>query len=121
MGQCCLRKVLYPVADLEMEVEGLYIKVEAVVSETLPTAVLLGREVPQLAQLLEKPLETYPVPEDVMVVVTRAQAKRQVQEEIERRERETSAGVVAKPLGVENQVEQQGTEQDQKSLPCTVR
>ena len=37
--------VLYRLADLEMEVDGVYIQVEAAVSETLPVPVLLGRDV----------------------------------------------------------------------------
>lgn len=49
--------------------DGLNIQVEAAVSENLPVAVLLRKDVPQLSQLLGKPLETYPVPKDVMVVV----------------------------------------------------
>ena len=44
--------VLYPLADVNMEVDGLPITVEAAVSETLPTAVLLGTDVPQLTELL---------------------------------------------------------------------
>ena len=41
--------VLYPLAVLELEVDGISIPVEAAVSESLPVPVLLGRDVPQLA------------------------------------------------------------------------
>lgn len=40
--------VLYPLANIKMEVYGLPIKVEAAVSETLPVSVLLGTHVPEL-------------------------------------------------------------------------
>ena len=48
--------VLYPLAALELVVDGISIPVEAAVSESLPVPVLLGRDVPQLASLLEKPV-----------------------------------------------------------------
>ena len=85
-------------------------------SETLPVPVLLGRDIPQLSQLLGKPLTTCPELEDVMVVVTRAQAKKEVQEEIEK---ETLAGVVAKPM-VESQVEPENIEKGLESVPQKV-
>ena len=52
--------VLYRLEDLEMEVDEVYIQVEAAVSEISPMPVLLGRDVPQLSQLLGKPLKTCP-------------------------------------------------------------
>ena len=44
--------VLYPLAAVELEVEGQHITVEAAVSDTLPTPVLLGTDVPELKVLL---------------------------------------------------------------------
>ena len=51
---CCAHgdTVLYPVASVELEVEGRHITVEAAVSDTLPMAVLLGRDVPLVSDLL---------------------------------------------------------------------
>ena len=89
--------VLYPLADLELEIDGLPIKVEAAVSETLPVAVLLGRDVPELTQLLGAKDESQE-PEEVMVVVTRAQARQQLGEELLRKEREVISGAQPSPI-----------------------
>ena len=40
--------VLYPIAEVTMEVEGKPIKIEAAVSDTLPMSVLLGTDTPEL-------------------------------------------------------------------------
>ena len=44
--------VLYPVANLKIEVDGLLLSVEAAISKTLPVPVLLGTNVPELDKLL---------------------------------------------------------------------
>ena len=44
--------VAYPLAVVELIVDGLPLTVEAALSDTLPTAVLLGRDVPELNELL---------------------------------------------------------------------
>ena len=44
--------MLYPVANLKIEVDGLLLSVEAAVSKTLPVPVLLGTNVPELDKLL---------------------------------------------------------------------
>ena len=44
--------VLYPVAQLELRVDGVPVCVEAAVSESLLVQVLLGTDVPELHQLL---------------------------------------------------------------------
>ena len=71
------------------------------VSTTLPVPVLLGEDidVPELKQLLgnaEKKQCTGTG--NVMVVVTRAQAKKQLQEEIIRRENEVLSGAYTSPV-----------------------
>ena len=43
---------LYPVANVEMQVDGLQVKAEAVVSRRLPMSVKLGKNVPEFDQLL---------------------------------------------------------------------
>ena len=70
-------KVLYPLADIEMEVEWLQVKVQAAVYDRLPVPVLLGTDVPEMGQiqLLPKTVHTEGV-EEVMVV-TRAQKARE--------------------------------------------
>ena len=77
---------LYPLADIRMEVDGLSIQVEAAVSDKLPAGVLLGTDVPALHTLLgTKPL---PAKTHDVLVVTRAQARRQLEEELQRREKQ---------------------------------
>ena len=71
--------VLYPVARLDMEIEGRAMCVKAAVSQTLSVPVLLGMDVPELSQLLGKSL-THP-PVEKCMVVTLAQALRQLQED----------------------------------------
>ena len=44
--------VLYPLAKVNMEINGIPIEVEAAVSSTLPVSVLLGEDVPELKQLV---------------------------------------------------------------------
>ena len=90
---------LYPLTDVEMEVDGLPIKVEAAVSEKLPMGVLLGTDVPELSTLLGTEVRLTDGNDDVMVV-TRAQARRQLEEEILRREKEIRSG--AKPTSLED-------------------
>ena len=83
--------VLYPVAQLELEVDGLPLCVEAAVSKSLPVPVLLGTDVAELHQLLGESLTHTPV-EDYMMVVTRTQAMRQLQEDAAIRSKELKSG-----------------------------
>ena len=93
--------VLYPLANVNMEIDGRAFVVEAAVSATLPVSVLLGGDVPELKLLIgDNRQKKSTDSEDVMVVVTRAQAKRQLEEEILRRESEVLSGV--KPRSVED-------------------
>ena len=103
--------VLYPLAKVDMEVDGLKVKVEAAVSGKLPVAVLLGKDVPEFDQLLgsvEHSSESRSYREEAMVVVTRAQARKQLEEELLRREKELLAG--AKPNPVESEQCESGAE-----------
>lgn len=71
--------VVYPLASVvELTVEGIPIKVEAALSDTLPVAVLLGRDVPELDQLLDQKKigALDELMEEVMVVTTRSKSKR---------------------------------------------
>ena len=75
-----------------MEVDGLSIQVEAAVSDKLPAGVLLGTDVPALHTLLgTKPL---PAKTPDVLVVTRAQARRQLEEELLRREKQVQLEAV---------------------------
>ena len=83
---------LYPLAEITVAEDGLLFQVEAAVSEKLPAAVLLGTDVPELSTLLGVDKLQEVVPQDVMVVVTRAQARRQLEEEILRCGKEIQSG-----------------------------
>ena len=89
--------VLYPLADGELEVHSQSIRVEAAVSESLPVAVLLGTDVPELYQLRGRETPEGST-ERVMVVVTRAQARQQHAKEVARQNKESSSGVQPKPV-----------------------
>ena len=83
--------VLYPLANIDLQVDGLQTSVEADVSERLPVAVLLGKHVSEFAQLLGKKEASQGAGEqqgEAMVVVARAQAHRHLEEEFLRREKE---------------------------------
>ena len=45
--------VLYPLAEIEIDVGGVTVPVKAAVSESLPVLVLLGTDVPELGELLK--------------------------------------------------------------------
>ena len=79
--------VLYPLTEIEMAVSGLPVKVEAAVSDTLLVGVLLGTDAPELSTLLGAEVNKPEEQGAAMVVVTRAQAKKKLEEEILRRER----------------------------------
>ncbi len=67
--------VLYPLAQVHMEVEGRQIEIEAAVSNTLPMGILLGTDTQELAELLvigEKKAEG-----DAFMVSTRAVTRKQ--------------------------------------------
>ena len=74
-------------------------EVEAAVSTALPVLVLLGEDVPELQQLIgSKARNNYLGSEDIMVVVTRVQAKKQLEDEIIRREQKVSSGAQPSPV-----------------------
>ena len=79
--------VLYPLAKIDMAVDGMPIKVAAAMSETLPVPVLLGTDVTELTQLLGGADSELGKSEDVMGVVTGAQDWKQLKGEILRRKK----------------------------------
>ena len=90
--------VLYPLVEVDLEIDGLPIRVEAAVSDSLPVAVLLGTDIPEMSALLGRESEPKNQ-QNVMVVVTRAQARQQLEEELLRREREIQSGAKSNPVG----------------------
>ena len=83
--------VLYPIAQLQLEVDGIPVCVEAAVSKSLPVPVLLGTDVAELCQLLGESI-AHPQIKDCMMVVTRMQAMRQLQEDTNTRSKEHECG-----------------------------
>ncbi len=119
--------VLYPLANVRMEIDGIPIEVEAAVSDTLPLSVLLGGDVPQLKQLLSSSSSLdSPLPisaNNAMVVITRAQAKKQLEEEIVRREQEVLSGAKPKLVVDSQQVSTRSSHQSTsaaREIPATL-
>ena len=77
---------LYNLAEVTVQVQGVTMQVEAAVADNLPVDVLLGTDVPELTKLISdrkpKAGSSLPKQEDVMVVLTRARARQQLEEEI---------------------------------------
>ena len=92
--------MLYPLAQVRIEVEGKFLEVQAAVADRLPVAVLLGRDVPQLVDLLAGEMQEV-VTTDAMVV-TRARARQQQEEEAEQQSKERQSEVQPHALLEEN-------------------
>ena len=92
--------MLYPLADVEVEVGGRRIQVEAAVSDTLPMSVLLGTDVEELGELLGEGIlkKAQEQKDEAVVVTTRAQARRQEREEAIQHQKELESGARANPV-----------------------
>ena len=84
-------KVLYPLAKIELEVDGQPISIEAAVSGMLPV------DVPELTQLLGGTTLGKLIG-DAMVVTTRARARQQREEEAGIAKKETKSDVLPSPV-----------------------
>ena len=87
--------VLYPLAQISLEVNGKKIEIEAAVSDTLPMSVLLGTDAPELAELLKGCGDEA---ENALAVSTRAQAKKEKEREEERDRQEQACDVRSNPI-----------------------
>ena len=105
--------VLYPLAAVELEVEGQHITVEATVSDTLPTPVLLGTDVPELKVLLagDSTVPSTHLADDALTVVTRARAKKSRENEATLAQRDQASG--AKPTNLLSSPETSKDKQDE--------
>ena len=94
--------VLYSLAEVELEVQGYPLKIEAAVSDTLPVPVLLGVDVPKLTAILSGDLKPRrgpaQKPEDALVVTTRGMARRQEVESATQVLKEQESGAEPKEL-----------------------
>eukprot|EP00731_Ephydatia_muelleri_P034136 Em0048g12a len=93
--------VVYPMAQICLEVDGHKINTAAAVSNTLPMAVLLGTDVPELLTLLNCRTLRGKVETSEAFATTRAASRRRVEEEREQARREKSSGVQPKPVPAE--------------------
>ena len=110
--------VLYPLAEVQMEVSGRRIQVEAAVSDTLPMSVLLGTDVAELSELLGSETLKGPQQKDeALVVMTRAQAKKQEIVEATQHRKELESGGQAKPVV---EVDSDGEDAGQEPMPTEV-
>ena len=90
---------LYPLAEIDMELEGLKMKVTAAVSDRLPVSVLLGTDTPELSMLLRFDLTTtHTTAVEEALVMTRAQLRAQEEEEKDTAAAEELSGAVPSPI-----------------------
>ena len=89
--------VLYPLAEVKMEIDGRQIQVEAAISDTSPASVLLGTDMAELGELLGRGTfeKVRGQKDDAWVVTTRAQAKKQRAEEVAQHSLQLESGVQA--------------------------
>ena len=111
--------VVYPIAEVELQVEGRLITVEAAVSDTLPRAVLLGTDVPEMSELLEQK-KTGKHKGKALVVMTRRQAKMQQEREAAMQQRQKESG--ARPTPIMDTEQEQTTDEaeDTEEPPTTL-
>ena len=90
--------ILYPLAEVTMEIGGEKVVVKAAVSETLPALDLPGTDVPVLTKLLgDESCMLSELAEEAFVVHTRAQMRRRQDEEEKRLQREVEGGAQPHP------------------------
>jgi len=120
--------VLYPLAQVEMEIDGQSFEIQAAVADRLPMAVLLGTDVPQLPELLSGELLGSEAKIENALVVTRARAKQQLEEEAEQQLKEQRSGVqpttlemVGETAGQEDVTTTQGNQDEEVTIPEDLR
>ena len=86
--------ILYPLAGVEMEVEGLQVKVQTAVCNKLPVTVLLGTDDPELSQIVQSnPRIVHTEGIEKVIVVTRAHKAKEEIEELQQLEKDEQSGV----------------------------
>ena len=86
--------VLYPLARVTVEIDGQAFEVQAAVADRLPLSMLLGTDVPHLSKLVSGQLGgKSPHQVEEALVVTRARARQQSEEEKELRMKDANSGV----------------------------
>ena len=114
---CCAHgdTVVYPLAQVEIAVDGTCYSVEAAVSDKLPVSVLLGRDVPELVSLRDRRRTESPLSTDgAMAVLTRAQRKHLEKELTIAEEKDEASGAEPTPLEA---LDYQGQPDSEEKLP----
>ena len=110
--------VLYPLAQVQVKIDGYCLEVEAAVSDTLPTSMLLGTDVPELVNLLGFTKGTDQMEKrsgnEALMTTTRAQAKLQMEDEENCQLKQVHSGVKAKAIEKmeENKCTEEGTQDE---------
>ena len=85
--------VLYPLPEVDFELDGYPLHIEAAISDTVPMPVLLGTDVPELKAFLTGDLKPPTQQTDkALVVTTRAMAKKQQEEGAIQAQKEKESG-----------------------------
>eukprot|EP00731_Ephydatia_muelleri_P002492 Em0001g2492a len=71
--------VLYPMAEVNIEVDGCTISAVAAVSDTVPMDVLLGTDVPEVGKLLSRVSADFREQSNALVAITRARARQEAE------------------------------------------
>ena len=109
--------VVYPIAEVELQVEGRLITVEAAVSDSLPRSVLLGNDVLEMSELLEQKT-TSKHKGKALMVVTHRQAKMQQEREAVMQQRQKESGARPTPI-MDTEQKQTTNEAEDTEEPLT--
>ena len=111
--------VLYPLAQVQVKIDGYCLEVEAAVSDTLPTSMLLGTDVPEMVNLLGLTKGTDQMEKrssnEALMTTTRAQAKLQMEDEENCQLKQVYSGIKAKAIEKmeENKCTEEGTQEEE--------
>lgn len=109
---------VYPLADVQIEVGGRQFEVQAGVSEKLPVSVLLGTDVPHLAELLKDRQRDFPNGcSDAMAVQTRAKRREQDQQKADEERRNRESEAQPRPLEMMDNTRTLAAEESQMENP----
>ena len=90
--------VLYPMAEVNIEVDGCTISAVAAVSDTLPMDVLLGTDVPELGKLLSRVSAEFREQSNALVATTQARARQEAEAEKESLQKQQRSKVRPNPV-----------------------
>ena len=109
--------ITYPIAKIEIEIDGKHYMVEAGVVDGLPVSALLGWDNPDLEALLQRNLEPEQGAENVMAVTTRAQRKTEEAAAAKQEEKERESGAVPNPVEEEAPKQEETAADRERNVP----